>query len=65
MCVLGYDVNNRLVKQVSRNGARHMWQMVYDVVNQQIVCTGQSDLAVNFGLSELRAEESQCLALLQ
>ena len=35
-----------------------MWQMVYDVVNQQIMYTGQSDLAVNFGLSELRPKKA-------
>lgn|GEM_PF-1009583 len=56
MCMLAYDENNRLVKQVSKNGARYMWQMIYDVPNQRIVCTGQSNLALNFGLSELRVE---------
>jgi hypothetical protein len=56
MCVLAYDENNRLVKQVSQNGARYMWRMVYDPANQNVVCTGQSDLALKFGLSELRVE---------
>ena len=56
MCVLAYDENNRLVKQVSKNGARYMWRMVYDPANQNVVCTGQSDLALKFGLSELRVE---------
>jgi hypothetical protein len=62
MCILGYDANNGLVKQVSRTGARHMWRMVYDLVNEQIICTGQSDRTVNFGLSELRIEEDQRVA---
>jgi hypothetical protein len=56
MCMLCYDQNNRLVKQVSKNGARYMWRMVYDVANQRVACTGQSDLAVSFGLSELRVD---------
>lgn len=54
MCMLGYDQNNLLVKQVSKSGARHMWRMVYDMANQQIVCTGQSDLVLKFDLAELR-----------
>ncbi|WP_090827351.1 alpha-pore-forming cytotoxin subunit MakE [Nitrosovibrio tenuis] len=54
MCMLCYDQNNRLVKQVSKSGARYMWRMVYDTQNQKIVCTGQSDLMLSFGLSELR-----------
>ena len=56
MCMLCYDQNNRLVKQVSKNGARYMWRMVYDVANQRVACTGQSALAVSFGLSELRVD---------
>jgi hypothetical protein len=59
MCMLAYDENNRLVKQVSKNGARYMWRMTYDIASQNIVCTGQSGLAVKFGLSELRVEEDQ------
>jgi len=58
MCMLCYDENNRLVKQVSKNGARYMWRMVYDVANQRVACTGQSDLMLSFGLSELRVETS-------
>jgi hypothetical protein len=58
MCMLCYDENNRLVKQVSKNGARYMWRMVYDVANQRVACTGQSDLMLSFGLSELRSEGS-------
>jgi hypothetical protein len=54
--MLAYDENNRLVKQVSKNGARYMWQKIYDVPNQRITCTEQSNLALNFGLSELRVE---------
>ncbi len=56
MCVLAYDENNQLVKQVPKNGARYMWRMVYDPANQNVICTGQSDLALKFGLSELRVE---------
>jgi hypothetical protein len=56
MCVLAYDENNQLVKQVSQNGARYMWRMVYDPANQNVICTGQSDLALKFGLSKLRVE---------
>ena len=56
MCVLAYDENNQLVKQIPKNGARYMWRMVYDPANQNVICTGQSDLALKFGLSELRVE---------
>jgi hypothetical protein len=56
MCVLAFDENNRLVKQVPQNGARYMWRMVYDPANQNVVCTGQSNLALKFGLSDLRVE---------
>jgi hypothetical protein len=56
MCVLAYDKNNRLVKQVPKNGTRYMWRMIYDPANQNVVCTGQSDRALKFGLSELRVE---------
>jgi hypothetical protein len=59
MCVLAYDENNRLVKQVSKDGGGYMWRMTYDTANQNIVCTGQSGLAVKFCLSELRVEEDQ------
>lgn len=51
---MGYDQDNRVVKQVSKNGARYMWRMVYDAANQQIVCTRQSNLLLKFGLAELR-----------
>ena len=56
MCILAFDENNRLVKQVPQNGARYMWRMVYDPANQNVICTGQSNLALKFGLSDLRVE---------
>jgi hypothetical protein len=30
--------------------------MVYDPANQNVICTGQSNLALKFGLSDLRVE---------
>lgn len=54
MCLLAYDTSNKIVKQVSKQGARYIWQMTLDQTNKTLTCYGQANQTITATLAELQ-----------
>jgi hypothetical protein len=46
MAFVSYDANNKVVRNVTLNGARYVWQIVSDPANQTVTASGQSNQTV-------------------
>ena len=54
MCLLAFDADDRLIRQLEKTGARRMWKMTLDEEGQAITYHGESNRTITATLAELQ-----------